>query len=590
MRELPLIDTMPKDENTKVLGQRKGTPIEKGIVITAEKMERSMNGLKKKLAYYSAYPDMFVDEVLIPSGSSFNLLFTQRIILRNVLRCSSLHLTAARGFSKTFTCVLGFFIKAIIQPGSRLAISAPTKSQAEAIGKEKIDDILYRFPILEKEIKNHTLSKGNVRVTFRNGSFIEITAALETTRGRRFHGLMCDELRDQDGDMVNTILLPTLSDSRKTVGRGLINPHEPGNTAIFTTSASSKSSYNYEKVVDSLIKSIIAPGKTSVIGLDYRIPILEKLIPASFVRDLKLDPTFNPSDFAREYLSIYTSDNEESWFNFDQMNKHRKILGAEWSAKYRKGLDIFYLMSVDVGRLNDQTVVTVFKVIDSNGTYKTRIVNIFVLGRTSTTKQFVVQAADLKELIRAFNPVEVIIDTNGLGISLADQMILPQMARDGTELPPLGFHNDDEYKKIQPVDAPRILYSFKANPKLNSQMHGNAYSRISSGTVDFLVSDQEAKRRLLASKVGQKMKLDEKAKALMPYEMTTKLFEEMGNLRLKRTGANMDIALERINTRFPKDKFSSLEMGLWRIKMMEESAVKKQRKKRGKAKLVYYGG
>jgi hypothetical protein len=30
----------------------------------------------------------------------------------------------------------------------------------------------------------------------------------------------------------------------------------------------------------------------------------------------------------------------------------------------------------------------------------------------------------------------------------------------------------------------------------------------------------------------------------MPHEMTTKLFEEMTNLRLRRTGASLDIVLE----------------------------------------------
>jgi hypothetical protein len=30
----------------------------------------------------------------------------------------------------------------------------------------------------------------------------------------------------------------------------------------------------------------------------------------------------------------------------------------------------------------------------------------------------------------------------------------------------------------------------------------------------------------------------------MPHEMTTKLFEEMANLRLRRTGASLDIVLE----------------------------------------------
>ena len=58
----------------------------------------------------------------------------------------------------------------------------------------------------------------------------------------------------------------------------------------------------------------------------------------------------------------------------------------------------------------------------------------------------------------------------------------------------------------------------------------------------------------------------------MPHEMTTKLFEEMANLRLKRAGS-LDIVLEQINSRYPKDKYSAFAYGLWRIKELEEEEV-----------------
>ena len=76
----------------------------------------------------------------------------------------------------------------------------------------------------------------------------------------------------------------------------------------------------------------------------------------------------------------------------------------------------------------------------------------------------------------------------------------------------------------------------------------------------------------------------------MPHELTTKLFEEMSNLRLKRTG--LDIALEQINSRFPKDKYFALAYGLWRIKELEEQAYKKKIRCGGnqKRQLVFYTG
>ena len=65
----------------------------------------------------------------------------------------------------------------------------------------------------------------------------------------------------------------------------------------------------------------------------------------------------------------------------------------------------------------------------------------------------------------------------------------------------------------------------------------------------------------------------------MPHEMTTKLFEEMANLRLRRTGTSLDITLEQINPRYPKDKYSAFAYGLWRIKELEEENNKRRRRR-----------
>jgi hypothetical protein len=70
----------------------------------------------------------------------------------------------------------------------------------------------------------------------------------------------------------------------------------------------------------------------------------------------------------------------------------------------------------------------------------------------------------------------------------------------------------------------------------------------------------------------------------MPHEMTTKLFEEMANLRLKKTGASLDIVLEPINPRYPKDKYSAFAYGLWRIKEIEEETQKRKRRRSGKTR------
>lgn len=371
-----------------------------------------------------------------------------------------------------------------------------------------------------------------------------------------------------------------------------VNPKEPNQQTICMTSAGVKTSFAYEKLLDMFENAIIDPYNSFVFGCDYRIPTMHGLLDRTYINKLKMSPSYNEESFAREYMSIWSGSSDESWFNYDKMTKYRKIKNPELRAINRHNSNEFYLLSVDVGRISDQTVVCVFRVNIIQDKYYATLVNIVVLGRTPETKPFSVQATDLKCLIRDYNPREVVIDTNGLGVGLADEMIRVHYDELGNLLPAYGFTNDDVYKKIQPKDAICILYGIKANGPLNSKIHGNAYSRITSGNCRFLIKEQEAKSALLSTKVGQKMTVEQRVKRLLPHEMTTKLFEEMANLRLKRTGASMDIVLEQINPRFPKDKYSAFAYGMWRIKEMEEDYFKKKRRRSamGNRKLVFFSG
>ena len=309
------------------------------------------------------------------------------------------------------------------------------------------------------------------------------------------------------------------------------------------------------------------------------------------IRDGEMSPSYNAESFATEYLSLWQGSSEEAWFSYEKLTKYRKLKNPEMHAINRPGSEQFYLISVDVGRISDQTAVSIFRVNIVKNKFYSSLVNLIVLGRTPQTKPFTIQAIDLKKIIERYGPREVVIDTNGLGVGLADEMIKPQYDEMGNYLPAYGFINDENYKAIQPKDAPKILYGIKANNQLNSKIHGNCYSRLTSGLVRFLIKEQEAKSALLSTKKGQKMTVEQRVIRLMPHEMTTKLFEEMANLRLKRTGASLDIVLERINSRFPKDKYSSFSYGLWRIKELEEDYYKTSHRRRiGKRQLVFFSG
>ena len=585
------------DSNIKI-GQREGTIIEKGVILNEDYLMNNKEKIGDVMSIFSAYPDVYLD-LIKPQDSSFTLFFYQRITLRALMRFKDIFVTAPRAFSKSFITILAMILQCIFIPGTKRFICAPNKTQAAQIAKEKIVEIYDRWPMLRKEIIGGEISdtpgnfgKDYVTLKFRNGSQFDVVGALDSQRGGRRHGGLIDEVRDHEEGPINEVVLPLMNVSRR-LPDNTVNEKEPNQQRIFMTSAGVKTSFAYDLLIDDFIDCIIHPKSTFVFGCDYRVPVIHGLLDKTYINKLKTSSSFKEESFAREYASLWSGSSEEAWFNFDKLSKYRKIKNPETSAKFRASSNQFYLLSVDVGRLNDQTVCCVFRVnVSGDGKYYATLVNLYVLGRQAETKTFNRQAIELKRIIKKFNPLEVIIDTNGLGIGFADEMIREQVDEFGNIYEPLGFKNDEDFLKVQPKDAICILYGIKANGPLNSKIHGNAYTRLNGGLVRFLIKEQEAKNTLLSTKVGQKMTVTQRVQRLMPHEMTTKLFEEMANLRLRRTGASLDIVLEQINPRYPKDKYSAFAYGLWRIKEIEEEQNKKRRRRStlGSRQLVFCTG
>ena len=187
---------------------------------------------------------------------------------------------------------------------------------------------------------------------------------------------------------------------------------------------------------------------------------------------------------------------------------------------------------------------------------------------------FQLQAIELKKLYQRYKPKEICIDGTGLGVGLMDFMVIDQLGDDGVLYPALGCINDDDYKKYS---GPKVIYLLKANSTENSQIHSNFYTQIANGSVRFLISEQEAKTKLLGTKIGQKMKPAERLARLAPHIETTKLFDEICNLRIKNTGNNT--VVEQISSKINKDRFSAAEYALWRIKIDEDEYFRKRRYK-----------
>lgn len=313
---------------------------------------------------------------------------------------------------------------------------------------------------------------------------------------------------------------------------------------------------------------------------DYRIPVLTGLLSKDYLTELKMSPTFNELGFAKEYMSRFVGGSADAWFDYEKLNRARRIVNPETSEKLREGIESFYIISVDVARLGCQTVATILKVFPNNSDgYKINLVNLFVLGKTIEEKVFDRQVIELKRLIEKFNPREVVIDINGLGVAFADNMIKEAWDEEyQVTRPAYGFFNEEsKYLTVQPRNAVKILFGLKANGQINSDMHSALYSKIYSGHMKFLISEQSARTKLLSTRKGQRMSPEMQNARLMPHILTSSLINEIMNLKIKQTGVNNQIAVEQINQRTLKDKFSALEMGVYRVVQIENQQLTRRR-------------
>lgn len=174
------------------------------------------------------------------------------------------------------------------------------------------------------------------------------------------------------------------------------------------------------------------------------------------------------------------------------------------------------------------------------------------------------------------------------GIGLLDAMALPSVdMKTGEQFPAYYAFNNDHHLPPQmnaESETPKpeynaIIYDIKAGAGNDDVIHSNFFSQINNGTVSLLAHERIVKDKLLATKKGQKMTLYDRRVYLLPYEMTSRLIDQLNNLRLKPTGDKNQFKVDRITRSIEKDRFSSLQYLLYRVKYYEDKAIHKKRRK-----------
>ena len=211
-KQLPSLSILGNSED-RVYGEKEGTRIDKGVVLTEQYLESIETDLQNKLNFFTAYPDLFLD-LITPSYDDIKLFFYQRILLRAFMRFKEVYWVACRATSKTFLSILALILQCVFMPGTKRFIVATYKVQAAKIAKEKISEIFQHWPLLRREVIGGDImelpgnyGKDYVTLKFRNGSQLDVVGG-DGTRGLRRMGGLLDELRDADEVEITEIVLP----------------------------------------------------------------------------------------------------------------------------------------------------------------------------------------------------------------------------------------------------------------------------------------------------------------------------------------------------------------------------------------------
>lgn len=581
---MPLVDlmTLSLDKSTKKYG------------LSEERIQKQIPALTEAFSFYREYPDIFIYVLCGESNpEKFELFFYQRVFLRAAMRHRYAYATFPRAYSKSFLSILVLMLRCVLYPGSKLFITTGGKEQAAGIAREKVEELCKLIPGLKNEIDwrpGKTISsKDMVSYRFKDDSNLDIIAARQSSRGKRKHGGLIEECILVDGTLLNEVIIPTMNVSRRLPNGSYDDREVLNKSQIYVTTAGWKNSFAYEKLITLLIQQIIEPEEAIVLGGSWRIPVMEGLLSKTFIKDLKMDGTYNDASFAREYESEWSGDAENAFFSAEKFDKYRVLLQPEYEYSARNNKNGYYIIGVDVGRYKCTTEATIIKVNPQlQGAGLKSLVNIY----TYDAEDFEEQAINLKKLYYKYKARQLIIDANGLGAGLIDFMIKTQVDPDtGEDLIPFGVSGGttqdaiEPYKKIRGTGVEEnAMFLMRANANINTEAHTYVQTQMYSGKIRFLVDENQAKVKLMSLKRGQQMNADERADYLRPFVATTILREQTLNLIQDNEGIN--IILKQSSRSIKKDKFSAFEYALYYIKQEED--LKKKRRKRNIKDFMFF--
>jgi hypothetical protein len=523
--------------------------------------------------------------------------------------CSVVTFIGARGIGKTFLSAIFCVIRCILWPGTKIVVASGVRNQAINVLEKILLELKPNSKELAMEIDDRQtkINGTNAQIVFKNGSFIKVVTATDSSRGSRANVLLIDEFRLVSKDVVDTVLRKFLTQRRMPRYSELSKKEREAeyakekNLTMYLSSAYWTDSWAYQKCKDTCQFMLDDTKRQFVCSLPYQLSLEEGLLDRELIEDEMAETDFSDVKFQMEYCGIFYGSAEGSFFSFDSISKNRKIqypmLPERLASKLNNASQIIIppkqngeirILSADIALMsskkhnNDATAVHINCMMP---TKSGRYVSNITYSETYEGLRTDSQALVIRKLYDEYMCDYLVIDSAGIGLGTVD-MLMSDMSdpASGEIYPALSCCNNPEMADRCTVPgAPKVIWAIKASSAFNSDCAFSLREGFRSGRVRLLDNEFDAETSLAEIKGYNSLSPSDKVQLQMPYINTTLLVNELINLQHEEVSGKVKI-FEKAGMR--KDRYSSLAYNYY-VALQIENKMNKKRAKNSDGKNMF---
>lgn len=499
------------------------------------------------------YPDKFLD-LIKPEKGGINLDLDQRVYLRSMMRFISLYGVFPRGYGKTFLEILASILACIFFPEITIALTAQTKENASELLEDKYNEIMRFYPLLKNEVVKANFAKGKAEIFFRSGAILNNLANAQSSKGQRRKRINVEESALLNNELFDDALAPIVEVPRVCIGKySVIDPEELNQQINFFTTAGFKGTDEYSRSID-MVKDMVNLKGKMVLGSSFWLASwYGRGSTKSQIFQKKKDMSIVA--FAQNYESKWVGASTGALVNINKLQECRNL-----TKPVIKNDDINeeYYIGVDVARsentANNQSSAAVIRVVRNSRTNRIKSMEVVNVVNISNTKNFTAQAIEVKRLRKLYSARMVIVDGNGLGSGLVDQLLKETYDPIADETYPCwNTVNTDNQPETRDYDS--CLFDMKAQT-FQSRVISHFIDAVDSGRLRLLEKRKDS--------TFTQSEMDNYIEKVLPYVQTDFMFEEIANLKLKVLN-NGNLTVEKTVSKLNKDRFSCLSYCIFYI-------------------------